>query len=222
MASGSGHVAVASIRAENRRVELRAPGALESTPPLCVLEAVAFDIIKAAKLALYQKGTRLWVFAELAAWRKNAAGDKLFWLMGGAGTGKSVVSAVLLDRLGPGKIAAHHFCLFADPDSSAPLRILESIAAQLCVNLPGFKEQLVVAGGAEANGDVGAAVGGELKLGEAFDALLLRPLAAMAEAGVAGAAEDGGAVVIMIDALDELPRGGAVEAVLRLLADYFR
>ena len=32
----------------------------------------------------------------------------------------------------------------------------------------------------------------------------------------------GGAVVIMIDALDELPRGGAVEAVLRLLADYFR
>ena len=88
-------------------------------------------------------GTRGWVVAEAQAWLHDAVADKLFWLMGGAGTGKTVVSALLLDRLGVSRIPAHHFCLHTDPDASQPRKILLSMSAQLCRDLPGYQEKLV-------------------------------------------------------------------------------
>ena len=129
-------------------------------------------------------GTRGWVVAEAQAWLNDAAADKLFWLMGGAGTGKTVVSALLLDRLGVSHIPAHHFCLHTDPDASQPRKILLSMSAQLCRDLPGYQEKLV-GGGEDHSAKVKAVIAGEVeKLEEMFDALLLKPLAAMGAEGL--------------------------------------
>ena len=96
-----------------------------------VLAAHDFSRLRAEKLGLHMPGTRGWGVAEAQAWLHDAAADKLFWLMGGAGTGKTVVSALLLDRLGVSRIPAHHFCLHTDPDASQPRKILLSMSAQL-------------------------------------------------------------------------------------------
>ena len=95
--------------------------AIELPDGIGVLASHDFSLLRAEKLGLHMPGTRGWVVAEAQAWLNDAAADKLFWLMGGAGTGKTVVSALLLDRLGASHIpAAHHFCLHTNPDASQP------------------------------------------------------------------------------------------------------
>jgi hypothetical protein len=181
-----------------------------------VLYARDFTALRAEKLALHMRGTRSWTVAEFESWMKDPNGAKLFWLMGGAGTGKTVVSALLLDRLGNSCIAAHHFCQHTEPAASQPRAILLSLAAQLCRNLGGFSEKLVIDTG-QAN-LVAAAIAGEVEsLETIFSALLLKPLIAMG-----GGPGDGKAVIVLlIDALDELPANGALEGVLELLTDHF-
>ena len=190
--------------------------AIELPDGIGVLASHDFSSLRAEKLGLHMPGTRGWVVAEAQAWLNDAAADKLFWLMGGAGTGKTVVSALLLDRLGASHIPAHHFCLHTNPDASQPQKILLSMSAQLCRDLPGYQEKLV-GGGEEHSAKVKAVIAGEVeKLEEMFDALLLKPLAAMGEEG-----PDGKVVALLIDALDELPADGSLGRVLRLLADHF-
>ena len=93
---------------------------------------------------------------------------------------------------------------------------VEAMSAQLCRDLPGYQEKLDE-GGEEHSAKVKAVIAGEVeKLEEMFDALLLKPLAAMGAEG-----PDGKVVALLIDALDELSADGSLQNVLRLLADHF-
>ena len=173
--------------------------------------ASAYDAgpLLAEKLALFKHGTREWAFKATLQWllREDAGAPKIFWLMGGGGTGKTVVSAELLRRLHEapeerapgeerarslaGRHAAHRFFRHDDAATSAPLLLLRSLAAQLCASVPGFEAAF------EAE-DVDAALQA-VKVEDAFAALLVKPLAALPPRPV-----DAQRLVIIIDALDEL------------------
>ena len=98
-----------------------------------------------AKRRARLQGTREWAFAEILKWLDDPASPQLFWLMGGGGTGKSVLTAELLDRV-IHRTVAWHFCRHDNPAQSAPGSLLRSLAAMLAHLLPGYKENLEATG----------------------------------------------------------------------------
>ena len=152
------------------------------------------------KVRAHLPGTRNWVFDEVKSWASTGT-ERLFWLMGGAGTGKSVVSAKLLELMGE-QVVAFHFCRHDNPAASSPVALLSSLAAQLCACLPGFAEQL----GRSTSVDEALQSGHVEKV---FEHLIAVPLGQLTAEKTA---------VIVLDALDELPQDG-IQAVLNLLAD---
>ena len=83
-AAGGG---TAAARALLRDASDPKPFAIELPDGIGVLASHDFRSLRAEKLGLHMPGTRGWVVAEAQAWLNDAAADKLFWLMGGAGTG---------------------------------------------------------------------------------------------------------------------------------------
>ena len=62
------------------------------------LVAHDFSALWHEKQTAHLPGTREWAFAEVEAWLDDEGAPRLFWLVGGGGTGKSVLSAELLRR----------------------------------------------------------------------------------------------------------------------------
>jgi hypothetical protein len=166
-------------------------------------EALDFSAIVNEKRGQHLPGTREWVFEAVLRWRTDADSAKLFWLVGGGGTGKSVAAAELLARLlDKQNAAAWHFCKHTEPGRSAPAVLLRSLAGMLCATVEGFEDALKESAGVESD-----------KVDELFEALVAKPLRSVeAPRG----ADD--ALVLIIDALDELPRD-ALKPVLSLLAN---
>jgi len=172
---------------------------------------------------------------------------RVFWLVGGAGTGKSVVSAQLLLTAGIREhIKAWHFCRHDNAAGSDVRVILQSWAAMLTQLLPNF---CIEGGEKEKEEDVVGKALAATSVAEMFELLLAAPLRRMAEEGGASKAKDKGGsswdqgaeikkedehsrkqqqqppaphppCVIVLDAVDELPRG-SLEALLQLVADKF-
>ena len=157
------------------------------------LEAHDFTGLWHEKVAAHLAGTREWAFKEIFAWL-DATSDaaQLFWLMGGGGVGKSVLTAELLHRAyRSNRVVAWHFCRHDNPQQSSPDALLRSLAAMLCARLPGYKEAL---------GEVSAEL---LKLTdpkELFAALFTAPLQKVKDPKKPS--------LIILDALDELPKQG--------------
>ena len=150
------------------------------------LVAHDFSALWDEKRAAHLEGTREWAFAEVQRWLDDAASaQQLSWLMGGGGTGKSVLTAALHARIF-NRVIAWHYCRHDDPQASAPAALLRSLAAMLCHRLPGYAGALV-----EVPGETVA----DPK--ELFAALFEVPLKAV---------EAPETLLIIIDALDELPK----------------
>ena len=164
---------------------------LHSTNRSGVGEALDFSAIVNEKRGQHLPGTREWVFEAVLRWRTDADSAKLFWLVGGGGTGKSVAAAELLARLlDKQNAAAWHFCKHTEPGRSAPAVLLRSLAGMLCATVEGFEDALKKSAGVETD-----------KVDELFEALVAKPLRSVEAPRVA---DD--ALVLIIDALDELPR----------------
>jgi hypothetical protein len=56
----------------------------------------AQGVLIGEKCDLHAAGTREWLFAEIRAWIEDPVASRVYWLMGGAGTGKTVVSAMIV------------------------------------------------------------------------------------------------------------------------------
>ena len=123
-------------------------------------------------------------------------------LLGSGGTGKSVLTAVLMSRVSE-RVVAWHFCRHDDKEKSAPAALLRSLAAMLCHRLPGYDAAL---------GEVSAALLSSTDPKELFEALFEKPLAQ-----VAAPLE---ALLIIIDALDEIPKEEQ-KALLDLITKHF-
>ena len=159
-------------------------------PDVKGLRAHNFTALWHAKLVQHLHGTREWAFGDITAWLAEPKASQLFWLMGGGGTGKTVLTAELLYRLFH-LVVAWHFCRHDDAEQSKPCALLRSLAAMLCTRLPGFEAAL---------GDVPAAMRESTDPKEVFDALLAAPLRELAPPA------DGKPRLIIIDALDEIPK----------------
>ena len=170
-----------------------------------VAEALDFSAIIAEKRGQHLPGTREWVFEAVMRWRTESEAAKLFWVVGGGGTGKSVAAAELLARLlDKENVAAWHFCKHTEPARSAPAALLCSLAGMLCATVEGFEDALREGGGGDNATD---------KVDELFQALIAEPLQ---NVEAPRGADD--ALVLVIDALDELSRD-AMQPVLSLLAN---
>ena len=126
--------------------------------------ALDFSAIVNEKRGQHLPGTREWVFEAVLRWRTDADSAKLFWLVGGGGTGKSVAAAELLARLlDKQNAAAWHFCKHTEPARSAPAVLLRSLAGMLCATVKGFEDALKESAGVETD-----------KVDELFEALVAK------------------------------------------------
>ena len=159
------------------------------------LEAHDFTDLWHEKLGAHLAGTREWAFTEIFAWLDAAPSDaatQLFWLMGGGGVGKSVLTAELLHRAyRSNRVVAWHFCRHDNPQQSSPDALLRSLAAMLCARLPGYEEAL-----GEASVELLEATDTK----ELFAALFTAPLQKVKSPDTPS--------LIILDALDELPKQG--------------
>ena len=158
------------------------------------LEAHDFTDLWREKHGAHLPGTREWAFKEVFAWLDAAPSDaaQLFWLMGGGGVGKSVLTAELLRRAyGSNRVVAWHFCRHDNPQQSSPDALLRSLAAMLCARLPGYKEAL---------GEVASELRKAADPKELFAALFTAPLQEVKSPAKPS--------LIILDALDELPKQG--------------
>ena len=89
---------------------------LRGGEPLPGVQALDFSAIIADKRGQHLAGTREWVFDAVEKWRVDTDAAKLFWLVGGGGTGKSVAAAEMLARLlDKQNAAAWHFFSVSTP-----------------------------------------------------------------------------------------------------------
>jgi hypothetical protein len=111
---------------------------------------------------------------------------RVLCVMGGAGTGKSTVSAAIIRDVlhGSSAVTAEHFCKQTDQRRQEPIGIVKSLVFQLALKLPRLAESLL---------ELGAEIGRSRTLEECCRTLL--PLVT--------AAVTGRDVVILLDALDE-------------------
>ena len=158
------------------------------------LEPHDFTDLYHEKIGAHLTGTREWAFTGIKAWLDAAPSDaaQLFWLMGGGGVGKSVLTAELLRRAyGSNRVVAWHFCRHDNPQQSSPDALLRSLAAMLCARLPGYKEAL---------GEVASELRKSADPKELFAALFAAPLQKVKSPEKPS--------LIILDALDELPKQG--------------
>ena len=66
--------------------------------PTVTLRAPDHSALHSEKRVQHLAGTRQWVFDEFSAWLKSPTADKLFWLMGGGGTGARPATASRLSE----------------------------------------------------------------------------------------------------------------------------
>ncbi|XP_028416525.1 uncharacterized protein LOC114540601 [Dendronephthya gigantea] len=97
------------------------------------------------KVNFFLPGTREWLLREVNEWFQMCENDSRVKLItAGPGFGKSVFAAKICEDFKKnGKLSACHFCDFSDSNLRVPMMMLQSLASQMCENVPGFKEMLL-------------------------------------------------------------------------------
>ncbi len=136
---------------------------------------------------------RQWVFDAIDQWlAENPPKQRVFWISGGPGVGKTAISAVLSSRYL--EVAALHLCKFGHAQKSDPRSVVTSVVYQLTTQLPEYEARL-------ASMDVEKLAQDDART--MFDNLLVQPLAKLTPPKRS--------IVILIDALDEATRDGRNE-----------
>jgi hypothetical protein len=152
----------------------------------------------------HQAGTGSWLLTcdSYLSW-KQKPGSHL-WLNGKAGSGKTVLCSTAIEDLGSydkntrDVILAYFYFSFAEVDKQSFDNLLASLVRQLCNNQLPFR-----------------------RLEEEYNKQV-RPSRAVLMETLLIACKQYGEVIIVLDALDELPEGNERQAVLRHLADLKR
>ncbi|KAG8721102.1 hypothetical protein FRC09_008462 [Ceratobasidium sp. 395] len=145
--------------------------------------------------------TRVDVLEQLVAWAQEDKNEKIYWLNGMAGTGKTTIAYSLCEQLhGAGKLAASFFCSRQLPSCRDVNRILPSIAYQLSSFSRPFRHQVsdALEGFSDAHNQ---------PVDLQFNTLIADPLRTVRKTLPAN-------LVIVIDALDECEDVGGVGKML--------
>ena len=158
----------------------------------------------------YVEGTRLSILKEVESWLANKSSpNRVIVISGNAGMGKSVISAVLCQKmLEAGRLSGSHFCRHNKARRRNPKVMLQSLACQLSDSLPEYKKAIVK----KLSRNVGVEIG-DMEVEELFEFLFKEPLSDL---------KDPGSIHLMvIDGLDESEYQGRNE-LLNVIADYFK
>ncbi|KAG9122790.1 hypothetical protein FRC07_000675, partial [Ceratobasidium sp. 392] len=148
--------------------------------------------------------TRVEVLEQFRVWRDDEQGEKVYWLNGMAGTGKTTLSYTLCKQLEEGnRLAASFFCSRQIPNCRDPRHILPTIAYQLANFSYPFRYALSQI--LEQTPDVHTR-----RITEQFTKLLYRPLCEVRTS----MPHD---LVVVIEALDECNRPRDVGEILNLV-----
>ena len=157
----------------------------------------------------YQEGTRLCIFEIITLWLDDRASEnRVMVISGDAGMGKSVISAVVCQRMRhAGRLSGSHFCQHNKARPRNPKIMLQSLAYQLSELLPLYKRELVKALSRNLGEDIN-----KLEVGELFELLFEEPLINIDDPGRS--------LLMMIDGLDESEYKGRNE-LLDVIANHF-
>jgi hypothetical protein len=149
------------------------------------------------------RGTREGVLKEIKHWLTSEQGQRVFWLNGLAGTGKSTIAQTFAETTSfDGKLGASFFCSRDFEDRSNLQMIFPTLAFQLACQYPRFRKELLQV--LKERPDVG-----QESLISQMEKLIVSPLKAT-----------GIPTLIIIDALDECKDEEPASAVLSILSRY--
>ena len=148
-------------------------------------------------------GTRVDVLQQLEDWLENEQGQRVFWLNGLVGTGKSTIAQTFAKiTFAEGKLGASFFCSRDFGDRSNLQAILPTLAFQLAYRYPLFRGQLLPV--LRANPGIGRG-----SLCSQMETLIVGPFQATKIP-----------TLIIIDALDECQDEEPASALLSVLSRY--
>ncbi|KAG9076118.1 hypothetical protein FS749_012143, partial [Ceratobasidium sp. UAMH 11750] len=151
--------------------------------------------------------TRVDVLEQLRIWASDPTSEKVFWMNGMAGTGKTTIAYTLCEGLQRNRrLGASFFCTRQLPECRNVNRIVPSISYQLSLFSLPFRHTL--SGILEQNKDIH-----NQPLRDQFEQLIVEPLRQIADSF----APD---VTIVIDALDECEDKDGVDRILGVLLSH--
>ena len=158
----------------------------------------------------YVNGTRLSIFAKVASWLiDRSSPNRVMVISGNAGMGKSVISAVMCEKMQKvGRLAGSHFCQHDRARHRNPKVMLQSLASHLCDFLPDYKKALVE----KLSRNLGVEIN-NMEVKDLFDVLFDEPLTSLNDPGLT--------YLMVIDGLDESEFQGRNE-LLEVIANYFQ
>ena len=158
----------------------------------------------------YLDGTRLSFFSAVYSWLNDRSSpNRVMVISGSAGMGKSVISAVICEKMqDAGQLAGSHFCQHDRVRHRNPKVMLQSLASQLCDILPEYKKALVE----KLSRNLGVEIN-NMEVKELFEVLFEEPLASLKDSSLA--------YLMVIDGLDESEFQGRNE-LLEVIANYFQ
>ena len=149
------------------------------------------------------KGTRKEVLLHIEQWLTDEKDQRIFWLNGLAGTGKSTIAQSFAEiSFADGKLGASFFCSRDFEDRSNLQAIFPALAFQLAYRYPQFRDQLLQV--LKANPDVV-----QESLSSQLEKIIVRPFTATQIS-----------TLIIIDALDECKDKEPASALLSVLSRY--
>jgi len=149
------------------------------------------------------RGTRRDVLVQLEDWLEDEQGQRVFWLNGLAGTGKSTIAQTFAEiTFAEGKLGASFFCSRDSEDRNNIQAIFPTLAFQLAYQHPQFREQLLRV--LRANPGIGRE-----SLVPQMEKVIVGPLKATRIS-----------TLIIIDALDECKDEEPASAILSVLSRY--
>ena len=157
----------------------------------------------------YQEGTRLHIFEKIKLWLEDRTSEnRVMVVSGDAGMGKSVISAVVCQRMrNAGRLSGSHFCQHNKARDRNPKIMLQSLAYQLSEFLPSYKRELVKALSRNLGEDIN-----NLEVEELFELLFEEPLRSVGDPGEC--------FLMVIDGLDESEYKGRNE-MLDVIDNHF-
>ena len=149
------------------------------------------------------KGTRREILSDLESWLDDERDQRVFWLDGLAGTGKTAIAQTFAEMsFASGKLGASFFCSRDFNDRSNIRSIFPTLACQLAYRYRRFREELLPL--LMTSHDVGRE-----SLCSQMEKLIVHPFQATQIP-----------TLIIIDALDECQDEGSASAILSVLSRY--
>lgn len=145
---------------------------------------------------------RKWVLKKIRQWLKDPGPQRIFWIVGPPGVGKTALAAYLCERMR--EVVAFHLCRYGHEDKSDPGRCVKSLAYQLSCQLPDYFQLLI-----PRLGDLNRSAA------TLFDNLIVQPLRRIKRIPRER-------LVILIDGLDEVSREGRNELAEFLAQEFPR